>query len=60
MFFHFIQAIAKHMKSYGKIKSKITKYSFEIIKNIELICFIPPSFINYYNKFLENKLNKEN
>ncbi len=48
------------MKSYGIIKSKITKYSFEIIKNIELKCFIPPSFINYYNKLIfKNKLNKK-
>ena len=33
-FFHFIQTIVKHMKFYGIIKNKITKYSFEIIKNI--------------------------
>ena len=36
------------------------KYSFEIIKNIELICFIPPSFIKSYIKFLKNNLDKEN
>ena len=31
----------------------------EILRNIELISYIPPSFINSYKKFLKNNLNNE-
>ena len=43
---------------YGLIK-KITKYSFEIIKNIELLYFINPDLITTYDKFLKSKLKEE-
>ena len=39
-FFHFVQFIVKKMKNLKLIKSRITKYSYEIIKNIELLAFI--------------------
>ena len=39
-FFHFTQAIVKRMKKLSIIKSKINKHNFELIKNIELICFL--------------------
>ena len=32
----------------------------EILRNIELISFIPPNFINSYKIFLKNKLQNEN
>ena len=48
------------MKLYGIIKKKLTKYSFEILKNIELICFLPPSYIKTYINFLKGKLKEEN
>ena len=48
------------MKLYGIIKKKINKNSFEILKNIELICFLPPSFIKTYINFLKGKLKEEN
>ena len=32
---------------------------FELIKNIELVCFIPPNSIKAYIKFLKLKLNNE-
>ena len=47
------------MKLYGIIKKKINKYSFEILKNIELICFLPPSYIKTYITFLKEKLKDE-
>ena len=59
-FFHFTQSIVRQMKKYKLIKSKMTKYGFEILKNVEIICFIPPSYINSYSKFLKTKLKEEN
>ena len=58
-FFHFIQAIVKKLKELKIIQKKITKKSFELIKNIELICFIPPKYIDDYIKFLKSKLNDD-
>ena len=58
-FFHFTQAIVKRMKKLKLIKSKINKYNFEIIKNIELICFLQTKYIKSYIKFLKDKLIKE-
>ena len=48
------------MRYYKKIKEIISKYNMEILRNIELILFIPPCFINSYKKFQKNKLNNEN
>ena len=47
------------MKLFGLIKNKITKYSFEILKNVELLCFIPQAYIESFSKFLKNKLKDE-
>ena len=58
-FFHFSQLIIKKMKNLNIIKSRINKYSFTILKNIELICFIPISYIKTYQKFLKEKLNDD-
>ena len=44
-FFHFAQCIVKYMKKFKIIKSKFSKLAFEILKNIELLCFINPEFI---------------
>ena len=58
-FFHFAQCIVKYMKKYKIIKSKFSKLSFEIFKNIELLCFINPEFIKTYSKLLEENLSEE-
>ena len=58
-FFHFSQIIIKKMKNLGIIKSRMNKYSFSILKNIELICFIPISFLKSYQKFLTEKLKDD-
>ena len=47
------------MKNWKIIKSRITKYSYEIIKNIELIAFIKPFMINDYINFLKLHLKKD-
>ena len=46
------------MKECKVIKSRINKKAYEIIKNIKLICFINPIYIDSYSKFLENKLKE--
>ena len=47
------------MRYYKIIKKRISKYNKKILRNKELISFIPPSFINSYKKFLKNNLNNE-
>ena len=47
-FFHFSQIIIKKMKSLNIIKSRMNKYTFSILKNIELICFIPYSYLKTF------------
>ena len=47
------------MKNLVIIKSRMNKYSFSILKNIELICFIPISFLKTYQKFLKKKLKDD-
>ena len=54
-----MQAIEKRMKQLKLIKSKINKYNFEIIKNIELIFFLQTTYIKSYIIFLKDKLTKE-
>lgn len=43
-------------------KKCMNKKNFELLKNVELICFINPSLIDDYRIFLKNKLTskKEN
>jgi hypothetical protein len=50
-FFHFGQCIIKKLKQYKIIKKNLTKYGFEILKSIELICFLPYKQNKSYIKF---------
>ena len=59
-FSHFCQCIVKQMRKFNIFKKSLTKRAFEILKNIELICFINPIFLNTYNTFLESNLKEEN
>ena len=52
-FFHFSQSIFKKMKEYKIIKKKLSKYSFSLLRNIELICFLNPDLLTKYEKFLK-------
>jgi len=58
-FFHFVQNIVKNMKKNDLIKNKINKYSFEIIKNVEILCFLPKNSIESYSKFLKSNLKEK-
>ena len=58
-FFHFTQCIYKKLKKYGLLKTKLNKRNFEILRNIELICFIEPKYIKDYSTFLKLHLKEE-
>ncbi len=60
-FFHFTQSLIRKMKKLNIIKKKLNKESFEILMNIQIVCFVNPIYIDKYLKFLKNKLknNKE-
>ena len=55
-FFHFIKSIREHLKKYTKNKRYLTKINYEILKNIEIICFIEEGKIEGYKRFLIEKL----
>ena len=49
------------MKDYIIIKTKLSKHTFSLLRNIELICFLNPDLLKKYEKFLESnfKTNEE-
>ena len=47
------------MKKYGLVKTKLNKRNFEILRNIELICFIAPKYIKDYSTFLKSNLKDD-
>ena len=55
-FFHFSKAIKEQMKKISIIKKNMTKYSLEILRNIEIICFININKVKDYIKYLSEKL----
>ena len=58
-FFHFSQIIINKMKNLNIIKSRMNKYSFTLLKNIELICFMRISCLKTYQNFLREKLTDD-
>ena len=58
----FFSLCSKYCQKYEKndlIKNKINKYSFEIIKNVEILCFLPKNSIESYSKFLKSNLKEK-
>ena len=47
------------MKKCGLVKTKLNKRNFEILRNIELICFIAPKYIKDYSTFLKSNLKDD-
>ena len=41
------------MKFFKFAKTKLSKRNFELLRNIEIICFINPELIEDYSKFLK-------
>ena len=44
-FFHFVQSIVKKMKEFKIINKQMTRYNFELLKNIEMLCFLKPTCV---------------
>ena len=55
-FFHFIKSIKERLKKIHFFKSKMNKESLEILKNIEIICFLNKDRVKDYQSYLINRL----
>ena len=49
----------KKLKEYVLVKTKLNKRNFEILRNIELICFIEQKYIKDYSTFLKLHLKDD-
>ena len=58
-FFHFTQAIIKNMKKYNLFKKRLTKKNIELLRNIQMICFINPVYLKQYSEFLKKNLKSD-
>ena len=55
--FHFNQVIIKNMNKYNLINKKLNRRGVEILRNLELLCFVDINKINVYFEKLENIIN---
>ena len=59
--FHYAQIILKKMKYLNIIKNKMNKRAYEILRNLELLCFVDKkNIIPIFNYFKENIFTNEN
>ena len=49
--FHYSQAILKKFKKLNIIKKKLDKHSYELLRNLEILCFINPKNLKKYYQF---------
>ena len=56
--FHFGQALFRKLQKLKMITNKLNKRGYEIIKNLEILCFIDKKNITKYFDFLKNHINK--
>ena len=57
-FFHFSQMVRKKLYQSGIYNKKFNKIGFEILSNIELLCFLDIDKINNFKKIINNNLNR--
>ena len=55
-FFHFTQMIRKKMAQSGLCKRKINKQSLEILRNIQLLCFLENKNLKKFKDIIKDKL----
>ena len=48
------------MKKFNLMKKKLSKRNVEILRNIQLLCFIEPKLIKNLSDGLKNNLKEEN
>ena len=58
-FFHFGQMIRAKLKKLGLCKKKLHKMDIEIIRNIEILCFLETDKIKDFKKIILENLSKE-
>ena len=58
-FFHFSQALIRKMKQLKIIQKRLSKEGFEILLNIQIICFLKEDLIDDYLNFLKKNSKEE-
>lgn len=59
MFFHYVKALIEKLIKLKITKRKLNKYSYEIIKNIEIISFIDKKILKKYINFILGKIEEK-
>ena len=59
MFFHYIEAVRGGMKKLKLTKKNLNNKCYKIIKNIEILFFIPKNKIPEYIENIFKEINKE-
>jgi hypothetical protein len=59
-FFHFTKMIKTHLLKTGIFKNKMNKYSIEIMRNIQILCFINKDKIKKQKDIILDKLKENN
>ena len=57
--FHYAQSLIKKFKFYNIMNKKMNKRAYELLKNLEILCFIDNKKITYYFNYLKNNIFKE-
>ena len=57
--FHFSKAIIAKMKKCGMCKKKLSKINLELLRNIQMLCYLDKNIIKDYIKFLNNEFDKK-
>ena len=60
VFFNLPKQLYTKMKKLNIIKKRLTKIIIEILRNIQLICFINPILIKKLSEIIKNNLNNLN
>ena len=60
MFFSFFSDCDQKDETIKLFKKELNKSGFEILLNIQIICFLKDNLIDKYLKFLENNLKSSN
>jgi hypothetical protein len=54
--FHYSQAIIKKFKNLHIINKKLDKHAYDLLRNLEILCFMNPKGLEKYYEFLKENL----